>query len=94
MEARIFYTRGWKNEGGFKLIATVEINALEHKPLEGQNLRNTVLGRLFERFNIGDHGGLPIRSMSVGDVVEFQGELWECAGCGWVPVLGNFAFES
>jgi hypothetical protein len=38
---------------------------------------------LFERFNIGDHGGLQIRSMSVGDVVKLDGVLWECCSCGW-----------
>jgi len=47
------------------------------------------LEKIFERFNVGDHGnlfarsGLRIRSMSVGDVVELDGRRYVCAPCGW-----------
>ncbi len=42
------------------------------------------LGRLFEQFNIGDHGGLHIRSMSVGDKVRLEGRgTWICKPIGW-----------
>jgi hypothetical protein len=47
-----------------------------------------VLGSLFERFNIGDHGGTSCRSMSIGDVVlvernDFKAEGYICKPIGW-----------
>lgn len=47
------------------------------------------LEKLFERFNIGDHGGLRVRSLSVGDVVELDGRRYVCAPCGWDRVGGT-----
>jgi hypothetical protein len=41
------------------------------------------LGQLFERFNIGDHGGKLIRSMSVGDKVTVDGITFICKPLGW-----------
>lgn len=39
---------------------------------------------LFQQFNIGDHGGKrTIRSMSVGDVVVYEGKAVVCKGMGW-----------
>lgn len=50
----------------------------------------TACGRLFERFNIGDHGGLRIRSMSVGDKVRLEGHgTWLCKPVGWERVEEN-----
>jgi len=43
-----------------------------------------ILERLFEQFNIGDHGGRSdIRSMSVGDQVSLAGRCYICKPCGW-----------
>lgn len=41
---------------------------------------------LFEQFNIGDHGNKRIRSMSVGDVVVYNGKAVVCQGMGWKTV--------
>jgi hypothetical protein len=39
---------------------------------------------LFERFNIGDRAGLPVRSMSVGDIILFGcGQALVCKPVGW-----------
>ena len=46
--------------------------------------RAALAERLFERFNIGDHGGLRIRSLSVGDLLVFDGgPTLLCAPAGW-----------
>lgn len=46
-----------------------------------------VCDELFERFNIGDHGGKNIRSMSVGDKVAFDNYTqYICAPVGWKRV--------
>jgi len=42
-----------------------------------------ILSQLWERFNIGDRGGLRVRSMSVGDVVEIDGQRHVCKPAGW-----------
>lgn len=43
-----------------------------------------VLERLFEMFNIGDHGGRrDLRSMSVGDQVTLDDRTYVCKPCGW-----------
>lgn len=48
-----------------------------------------VCDELFERFNIGDHGGKQIRSMSVGDKVVFDNYVqYICANIGWKRI-GN-----
>lgn len=52
--------------------------------MEGES--DTILGALFERFNIGDHGGLTVRSMSVGDLVDIDGTLFVCKPVGWERV--------
>lgn len=41
---------------------------------------------LFEQFNIGDRGVKRIRSMSVGDVVVYNGKAVVCQGMGWKTV--------
>jgi hypothetical protein len=42
------------------------------------------LGHLFAQFNVGDHGGLHIRSMSVGDKVRLENRgTWICKPIGW-----------
>lgn len=39
---------------------------------------------LFRQFNIGDHGGLNVRSMSVGDKIRLEGRgTWICKPKGW-----------
>lgn len=38
---------------------------------------------LYEKFNIGDREGKRIRSMSVGDVVVYDGKFVVCQGMGW-----------
>lgn len=42
-----------------------------------------VLGVLFEQFNIGDHGGVPCRSMSLGDIVVANCAAYLCKPVGW-----------
>lgn len=50
-------------------------------------------GSLFERFNIGDHGGERIRSMSVGDVIVFGSDrTFVVQGMGWKEVDNGPAF--
>lgn len=45
------------------------------------------LEALFAQFNIGNHGGLRIRSMSVGDEVELEGlGRFVCAPIGWEKI--------
>lgn len=42
---------------------------------------------LFEQFNIGDHGGKAIRSMSVGDKIVFDNYTqYICSNVGWKRV--------
>ena len=41
---------------------------------------------IFERFNIGDHGGLRIRSMSVGDIVKVGEIFYHCNLTGWSEI--------
>lgn len=47
---------------------------------------------LFRQFNIGDHGGQRIRSMSVGDIVEYVSEhgwtlgTYLCNTTGWKEI--------
>lgn len=54
-----------------------EVAAPEDRPKIGCEL-------LFERFNIGDHGGrADIRSMSVGDRVEIAGVCYLCEIVGF-----------
>lgn len=43
----------------------------------------TILGELFEQFNIGDHGGTRCRSMSVGDIVVIDDRRYVCKPIGW-----------
>ena len=58
----------------YKVVATVET--------DGDTERDC--GELFERFNIGDHGGARCRSMSVGDIIVFgSGRAFCVQGCGW-----------
>ena len=45
-----------------------------------------VCDEMFERFNIGDHGGKNIRSMSVGDIVQVGNKNWMCRPMGWAEV--------
>lgn len=48
-----------------------------------------ILERLFEQFNIGDHGGRrDLRSMSVGDQVSLDGDVYVCKPCGWEQITG------
>jgi len=50
------------------------------------------LENLFEQFNIGDFGGRPVRSMSVGDLVVFgDGSGVLCTSVGWVGVSAEHA---
>jgi hypothetical protein len=47
------------------------------------------LEKVFEDFNIGDGAtSRRVRSMSVGDLVNCNGELWLCKSVGWKPVKG------
>lgn len=55
----------------------------EDVPEADGNDDHRVLGYLFERFNIGDHGGKRIRSMSVGDQVSLDGRCYVCKPVGW-----------
>jgi hypothetical protein len=42
------------------------------------------LNLLFKIFNEGDHGGLHVRSMSVGDKIRLEGRgVWFCKSRGW-----------
>lgn len=63
-----------------------------------------ILEKLFEQFNIGDHGGLRmVRSMSVGDIVVLEGNrqlgtgtstrMYLCAPVGWKLVDGFASAE-
>lgn len=38
---------------------------------------------IFEEFNIGNRGGYPVRSMSVGDILVAEGVAYLCAQAGW-----------
>jgi hypothetical protein len=85
MKAEVYY------RNSFGLVGSV-FSAPTNKVWEGEVEANHAdyagsappeLEVLFERFNIGDHGGLQIRSMSVGDLVKLDGVLWECDPCGW-----------
>lgn len=39
---------------------------------------------LFAQFNVGDKGGLHVRSMSVGDKIRLEGRgTWICKPMGW-----------
>jgi len=49
---------------------------------EAKNDENP-LYEAFEEFNIGNRGGYRVRSMSVGDVVVWNGTAYICAGAGW-----------
>lgn len=52
--------------------------------------------KVFEKFNIGDHGGKDVRSMSVGDLVVFEdGTALLCGRAGWelVKVPKDFQFN-
>jgi hypothetical protein len=46
-----------------------------------------ICNHLFEQFNIGDRGGLRVRSMSVGDVVEVGDRRFICKGIGWAEII-------
>lgn len=53
------------------------------------------LEQVFREFNVvleGDpHVARKCRSLSVGDVVEIGGLLWECCPAGWAPIsVGTF----
>jgi hypothetical protein len=43
-------------------------------------------GQVFEKFNVGDYGGIQCRSMSVGDIVEIDGKFLHCDIIGWSEV--------
>jgi len=75
MEAKIYYKDEMFEDGGsYTLVATLGVE--EAEPV-------AVLEDLFEQFNVGDRGGLRVRSMSVRDVVELNGVRYECKPAGW-----------
>jgi len=43
-------------------------------------------GQVFEKFNVGDYGGVKCRSMSVGDIVKMGDEYLHCDMVGWREV--------
>ncbi len=51
--------------------------------LKRMGIDQQVLSELWEQFNIGDHGGQRIRSMSVGDQVWIDDRKWVCKPIGW-----------
>ena len=81
MKATIYY----KNEGvGSPLPASTYTKVWEGDVHPGPNARTSeVLEALFFRFNVGDRGGLRVRSLSVGDVVHFNGTYHLCDILGW-----------
>ena len=67
----------------YAVVAVVDTDADTDADCEG----------LFERFNIGDHAGLRVRSLSVGDVVAFEsGRCFVCllAGFGEIEPTVDF----
>ena len=71
------------NPALYEVIGVYEVDEETHE---------AVCERLFERFNIGDHGGKNVRSMSVGDIVLFpEGQAFLCAGCGWKKLHEAFS---
>ena len=54
-------------------------------PKVGFDEEKMVCEELFEQFNIGDHGGKRIRSMSVGDKIVFDNYTqYICDTVGWI----------
>ena len=76
MEATVIY-RNIDNDGMPVYEEVAKVKVKENDPFP------VVLETLFEQFNVGDHGGKRIRSLSVGDMVELHSHLYKCESVGW-----------
>jgi len=85
-EQRFLAMRGedYSDPALYNVVAAVEIP--DTRSLEAE--RYVVADRLFQKFNIGDHGGVEaLRSMSAGDMVAFpDGQALVCQPVGWKSI--------
>lgn len=85
----------------FRKVTEIQLPACFEPRTDGPDWRLSLCETLFERFNIGDRGGLRVRSMCVGDVIVIEGQpgLFFCDIAGFKPIEGNpqmheFNFEA
>jgi len=58
-----------------------------------------ILEEVFEQFNAGsgrecqEFHNTHMRSLSVGDFVNIEGQWWECAACGWKKVEADHVYQ-
>ncbi|HET6416715.1 MAG TPA: hypothetical protein VMW52_04655 [Phycisphaerae bacterium] len=71
-------------KGKYDVTARIDVGDIGTSPADCISAADA----LFERFNIGDRAGLSVRSMSVGDVVAFDGRAIAmlCCKVGWRAV--------
>lgn len=67
----------WLNQGRFEALAHAYTGTIESTSVE------TALVRLFEIFNTAHPTDYRERSLSVGDVVSVNKEVYACAAWGW-----------
>lgn len=89
MKATVFYKKGLP--GLLGLDQSTKVPKSDYYNMWESQVNNQVfieaLEQIFDRFNMGDHGGLYItRSISVGDIVQLDDKAYMCMPYGWQSI--------